>query len=155
MALITFPLAPIGALLQYQATVNSTSWTTLALLKDDCDFETWETAQIELKTLASGSVGRTPGRIDYKGFSGSCFLVNADGGNAFLLSSFTSRSMITWRFILNDGTTPNVPGPGTGSTYEFLAFVAEFHPGPFSGEDVPVIEFSLAINGSVVVTPGS
>jgi hypothetical protein len=145
MSVVTVPYVGIGISLGFS--VVGTTFTPLALLKDDCEFSGFENAVVEIKILASGNVTKVGGRTDNGSFTGSCYLVNADAGVTELFALAVSKVLTFWQVQLPDGTSST-----TGTIYAFKGFVSSVKPGAFSGEDAPTLDFEIAISGAVTIT---
>ena len=146
MPVVTTPQAGIGITLGYR-TASTGSFTNMAELMDDCEFDGWDTTIIPLPILASGSVPKAPGRTDYGTFSASFYLVGADAGVAEIFTLAASKATVYWQVQLLDGSSAT-----TGSTFVFQGFISNVKPGNFTGEDAPHQEFTIAISGVVTYT---
>jgi hypothetical protein len=149
MALATTPESGVGITLSTKA--SGGSYAVVTQIKDDCEFDGWETDKILIKLLTSGTVGKTPGRSDYGSFTGSAYLVMGDAGFLVLLTLFGSKAIQSWQLQLAD----DVVTPANSSTATFNGFVSKFTPGNFTGDDAPAVSFEIAISGVVTLTPGT
>jgi hypothetical protein len=145
----TTPAAGIGISLGYKLSGGST-FTGLVQLRDDCEFEGFDTTVIPIPVLLTANLSKVPGRTDPGTFTGSLYLVPGDAGVAEMLTLFQAKTSVTWQLQLVDGTTST-----TGSTYQFTGFVSNLKPGNFTGEDAPTQDFTIAISGAVAFALGT
>ncbi len=148
MSVLTGPYAGIGITLSYK--IGAGSFIALAELKDDCEFDGFDTTIIPVPTLATTTLSKVPGRTDYGTFNGSLYLVNSDAGVAEVITLAAAKTTVSWQVQLPDGSSGT-----TGSTYAFSGFVSNIKPGNFSGEDAPTMDFTIAISGAVTITAGT
>jgi hypothetical protein len=145
MSLQTEPEAGIGITLGAKVS-PATSYSSMVQIKDDMEFDGFDTNIILIPTLLVGTVAKTPGRTDNGSLTGSMYLVNADAGVAQMVSLAKSKAIVPWQVQLPDGSSPS-----TGTCYQFMGFVANIKPGNFTGEDSPTQDFTIAITGDVTI----
>jgi hypothetical protein len=146
MSVLAAPFAGIGITLGAKPS-GTGSFVPLVQIKDDMEFDGFDTTVINVPTLASTTMTKIPGRTDFGTLNCSMYLVNSDAGVADIMTLAGSKATVPWQVQLPDGTSGT-----TGTSYAFNGFVSNVKPGNFTGEDAPTLDITIAISGAVTVT---
>jgi hypothetical protein len=106
MSVLAAPFAGIGITLGAKPS-GTGSFVPLVQIKDDMEFDGFDTTVINVPTLASTTMTKIPGRTDFGTLNCSMYLVNSDAGVADIMTLAGSKATVPWQVQLPDGTSPH------------------------------------------------
>lgn len=151
MALLTQPYSGVGTTLSYRTSLSgSGAYTVLGLLADDFDFGPITRAITEINLIGLAYVTKVANRQNAGDINGTLYFVDGDAGVSEMWALSQSGAMVSWQIQVPDGSSPT-----TGTTYVGSGMVSSYAGTGFSGADVPMAPFTIAITGLWIRTLGS